>query len=400
MFILNIAERKRAEGALRQVHDELEQRVTVRTEELQQANKKLQIQIAERQQVEQALRKSQEQLSHFIESANDWTWELDRNGVYTFSSSHCIEILGYRPEEIIGKIPFDLMPPEEAARVQLIFDSYVTEQKPFYRLENLNRGKDGRVVVLETNGVPVIDEMGQFQGYRGMDRDVTKRKQLEEVLRESKEKYRILIENTNAMVFQTTLSGTFLTVNRTFVDSAGYDSVEDLMSTPASSMYADPADRERLKELLIRHGEVRNWEVQAQKKNGTNLWISINATMLPGKDGKPETILGIASDITERKRIEESLTKSEKNLRILSNLLINAQENERKRIAFELHDELGQSLVGLKFQLSGLQKKSSGTPTDFTQAIDAVNGMTENVRRLSRELRPSVLEHLGLLEGL
>jgi PAS domain S-box-containing protein len=112
----------------------------------------------------------------------------------------------------------------------------------------------------------------------------------------------------------------------------------------------------------------------------------------------------LKNEIEERKRVELNLRKSKDKLRFLSNRLISAQEDERKRIAIELHDDLGQSLVGLKFQLSALHKKLGGSHKEIKQEIkhasDSIDLMTENVRRLSRDLRPSVLEHLGFFEAI
>ncbi|MBW1971191.1 MAG: PAS domain S-box protein, partial [Deltaproteobacteria bacterium] len=87
------------------------------------------------------------------------------------------------PEEIIGETPFDLMPPAEANRVSKIFNAIIASQQPFDCLENINLHKDGHPVVLETSGVPTFDADGAFRGYRGIDRDITKRKRAEESLR-------------------------------------------------------------------------------------------------------------------------------------------------------------------------------------------------------------------------
>jgi PAS domain S-box-containing protein len=166
-------------------------------------NRQLLASMEERRKAEKALQQSEERLRHLIESSNDWIWEVDRNGIYTYVSSRCLALLGYEPKEIIGKTPFDLMPPEEAFRVRSIFISYATKQEPFYQLENLNRHKDGRDVVLETNGVPILDEMGQFQGYRGMDRDITERKRAEE----EQEKLTALLQQSQKMEAIGTLAG-------------------------------------------------------------------------------------------------------------------------------------------------------------------------------------------------
>ena len=88
--------------------------------------------------------------------------------------------MGYQPEEVLGRIPFDLMPPEEAERVRAVFLESAESHKAFANLENLNLTKDGRVVVLETSGIPFFDSDGRLCGYRGIDRDITERKKSEE----------------------------------------------------------------------------------------------------------------------------------------------------------------------------------------------------------------------------
>ncbi len=147
-----------------------------------ESNVSLQAEITERKRTEEALRESEERHRHLVESANDWVWEVDANVVYTYVGPQCRKILGYEAEEIIGKTPFDLMPPEEARRVAAVFASIAAERKPVRGLENINRHKDGHLVSLETNGVPVINREGEFLGYRGMDRDITERKQAEAAL--------------------------------------------------------------------------------------------------------------------------------------------------------------------------------------------------------------------------
>lgn len=135
----------------------------------------------------EALQESQEKYRELVETTSDWIWEVDENGVFTYASPRVRDLIGYAPEEVLGKTPFDFMPPEEAARVGEIFMKIVTEQKPFSSLQNANRHKDGRIVVLETSGVPVFRRDGQFGGYRGIDRDITDRKQVEAELKKYSE---------------------------------------------------------------------------------------------------------------------------------------------------------------------------------------------------------------------
>ena len=138
----------------------------------------------DRKQIEDALRKSEEKYRNLVETTSDWVWEVDENGVYTYVSPQVKELLGYEPEEVLGKTPFELMPPDEAKRVAAIFRPIQSRHRPFRSLENINRRKDGRLVVLETGGVPLFDNEGRFYGYRGIDRDITARKEAEKLQEE------------------------------------------------------------------------------------------------------------------------------------------------------------------------------------------------------------------------
>lgn len=126
-----------------------------------------------------AIRNSEMRFRNLVESTSDWIWEMDEEGVYTYASPRIRDILGYDPMEVIGKTPFDFMPPDEAARVSAIFKPIAAARKPFNFLENLTIHEDGHRVVLETSGVPFYDVDGRLRGYRGIGRDVTERKKAE-----------------------------------------------------------------------------------------------------------------------------------------------------------------------------------------------------------------------------
>lgn len=136
--------------------------------------------ITERKEAEEALQKSEERFRSLVETTSDWVWEVDRNGAYTYASPRVTDVLGYRPEEILGTTPFDLMSAEEAAPIKAEFQRIVASGRPFERLENRNRHKDGRMIVMETSGVPVFGENGMLVGYRGIDRDITEFKKSQE----------------------------------------------------------------------------------------------------------------------------------------------------------------------------------------------------------------------------
>ena len=166
--------------------------------------------ITEQTKAEAALRGSEERFRGLVETSSDWIWEVDASGRYTYVSPRVYEILGYRPEEVIGKTPFDFMPPDEAKRVAHVFGSFIAGHKPIPGLENTNRHKSGRLVVLETTGVPFFGPDGELLGYHGVDRDVTERKKAEEQVESLS---RFPNENPNP-VLRITFSGELLYANK------------------------------------------------------------------------------------------------------------------------------------------------------------------------------------------
>lgn len=122
---------------------------------------------------------SEERFRALVESSPDWVWETDARGAYTYASPRIRDILGYEPHQVIGRTPFELMPPEEAERMAELFRGLVGRRAPLVNMENVNLHRDGRPVVMETSGRPIIDGSGRLAGYRGVDRDITERKQTE-----------------------------------------------------------------------------------------------------------------------------------------------------------------------------------------------------------------------------
>jgi PAS domain S-box-containing protein len=129
-----------------------------------------------------ALVKSRERFRNLVETTSDWIWELDTHGVYTYASPVIYDLLGYRPEEVVGKRPFDFMPKEEAQRIEPIFNKVMAYGRPLKSIERIARHKNGKRITLESSGVPVLDDMGTAVAYRGMDRNITVRKLMEKSL--------------------------------------------------------------------------------------------------------------------------------------------------------------------------------------------------------------------------
>jgi len=155
--------------------------------------------ITDRKKAEEALRRSEERFRQVSETAQEWIWEVDRDGLYTYSSPVVMTLLGYHPDEIVGKRSFfDFFVPEE--REQLKRDAFkvFAEKEVFHDFVNRNLHRDGREVVFSTSGIPIIDEKGDLLGYRGVDFDISERIRAEQERRgfyeESLNHYQELLE--------------------------------------------------------------------------------------------------------------------------------------------------------------------------------------------------------------
>ena len=223
----------------------------------------------------------------------------------------------------------------------------------------------------------------------------------EAALKESEEKYSTLVEDALIGVY-INRDGKIDFANDKFAAIYGY-SKNELIGMD-STILVHPEDRPMVKELREKRlrGETvpSEYEIRGLKKNGDTIWVMRSLSVINYKDGL--AISGIVQDMTKRRKAEEALRESDKELRILSNQLLSAEEKERKRIARELHDGIGQALSAIKFSVEHSLRELRNSP-DHTElkSLETVIPLTqktiEEVRRIVKDLRPSILDDLGIL---
>jgi PAS domain S-box-containing protein len=266
--------------------------------------------ITARVQAEQALRQSEERFRDIALSTSDWVWEVDALGRYIYVSDKVVDVMGYTAEEMLDKTPFDLMSPEEAARVGEIFGEIMANAQPIVDMESWCITKDGREVCMLTDGVPLFDAQGNLIGYRGVDKDITERKRAEQTLRERMS----IIENSLDFMGIATLDGQGVYVNPAGLAMTGYTAEEFYDSMGIASFQPD-LPREAL-ETAMREG-VWTGESTLVHKDGRVIPLSQIITVIEDEQGNPQLFATVGRDITERKQADQAMRESEKRFRTL-----------------------------------------------------------------------------------
>ncbi len=150
----------------------------------------------ERERLLTAIEESNARFRSLVETTSDWIWEIDPEGAYTYCSPKVKDLLGFEAEEIIGKHLEDLVTVKESERTRRLFKKIIASHKPFNGFETVCQTRDGRVVVIEKNGVPVFADNKDFLGYRGIARDISERKNAIEALQQSRDELHSSLEET------------------------------------------------------------------------------------------------------------------------------------------------------------------------------------------------------------
>jgi PAS domain S-box-containing protein len=231
-------------------------------------------------------------------------------------------------------------------------------------------------------------------------RDITGRKRAEKELRESEERYRLLVETMNDGLGVQDEHGTWVYVNERLCEMLGYPR-DEVIGRPVAE-FMDETNRGIYQKQMSERSQGKRgfYEISWVTSDGEPAFTIMSAQPVIDEQGQFKGSFAIITGINERKRAEEALRQSEKQLRHLSTQLLTAQETERKRISRELHDELGQALTVMKLHLGFVRKHLLQSQDELKEECDKginyIDEVIENVRRLSRDLSPVILEDFGL----
>jgi PAS domain S-box-containing protein len=364
--------------------------------------------ITKRKQAEEELQKSEEKYRNIFNDAILGIYQTTPEGRFLSANPALARMHGYdTPEELINHMADITTQSYVNPEDREIFKRILFREGMVEKFETQLYKEDGTMIWVSINARVVKDSRGNISYYNGTIENITERKRAQEALQESEERYKILTEKTIAGIYLIQ-DGLFKYVNPTFCGIYGYtrDELVDKLS-PLSLVVEEEREfaNDRIQQRLSGEKESDQFSMRIRRKDGEIRLLEMFSSYALYA-GKP-AVLGTCIDMTEARRATEAIKRSQKELRALTAYLQNIREEERTQIAREIHDELGQSLTGIKIDISWLKKKLSNIvePADPIQAkIDSLLTLTESTiavtRELSLSLRPGILDDLGLVVAI
>ncbi|VGO16947.1 Virulence sensor protein BvgS [Pontiella desulfatans] len=263
--------------------------------------------ITERIENEGALRRSEERFRNLVETSSDWIWEVDNAGNYTYASPQVETLLGFAPNELIGRHFTENMPPQDAESSRSQFAGIVARGGAIHASVSTNRHKDGRTVMLETSAVPFYDKDWNIQGYRGIVRDITDRVAFEKELEFERNLFRTFMEHAPDLIYFKDAKGRFIEVNSAKAKEVQL-SPEDLIGHTDFDYLPQEQAQVRLEDEreVMRTRKPLQKEELATTPSGDCWYLT---TKVPHHDGEGNVVgtFGTSWNITYRKLAEEQL---------------------------------------------------------------------------------------------
>jgi PAS domain S-box-containing protein len=382
---LNIAERKRAENELRFIQNELEHRVKQRTE---------------------ALRASEARFSQVAVSSGDWIWEIDTEGRYIYSSPVVKDILGYEPDEVLGRFFFDFSTLEDKKGLLSDLKIMIASKVSVLSFANSNFHKNGHIIFLETSGTPVLDSKGELIGYRGVDRDITARREAEIALEESEQRLAGIIDFLPDATFVIDTEGKVIAWNKATEEMTGvlakdmlglgnYEhslpfygtrrpALADLVIQPVMDMEAKYSLIEKAKDTLLT-------ETWLPNVNGKDIYVWAKATPLYDAQGNVVGAIENVRDITDRKKAEKDLENAYEQLKLAQDKLVQSAKMASLGtlaggVAHEINNPLTGVLNNVQLIKMMMTQKDSFQLGEFEKLLDIIEESAKRCALITRSL--------------
>ncbi len=367
--------------------------------------------ITERKLTEEALRIQAEQLHQAVRAANLGFFDHDQVTDQIYWSPTMREMLGKQPDDpaCLAAYVDAIHPEDREAILSAVTQAHDPAGTGLFAVEHRLVRPDGTQRWVSLRSQTFFEEK---QDRRwpvrtiGAMVDITDRKRMEEALRASEEHYALAVQgSTDGLWDWNILSDEDYYLSPRWKELLGFQDHE-LPNVPDSFFSRlHPEDRSLVDAAVQAHlGERRPYdlEIRLRHKEGTYRWFHTRGQAVWDADGRATRMAGSIQDITDRKQAEAALRESRERLHVVSRQMVVAQEAERRRIARDLHDEVGQSLSALTLNLSKARRKAGATEWAplLEDSLHILKHVLTAVRQLAVDLRPAVLDDLGLCTAL
>ena len=358
--------------------------------------------------VDEALRASEERFRRLAETASDGILTIDEESTILFSNQAVERIFGYSAEELSGQKLTLLMAPPLQARHTAALERYLATGEKSLRWEGTEfpaRHKSGAELAVEVAFGAFTAGGRRF--FTGFVRDIGERRRAAEELERQRALLDSLIDAAPLAVITMDPGGKVERWNRAAQRIFGW-SASEVVGRPYPLVPPGKEDEyDTIVADSLRGRQRVGFETQRRRRDGSLVDVAISTAAVRGADGRIATLVGLCEDISERKQAEEARRRSEEELRALnerlralSARLLQIREDERAAMSREIHDQLGQALIGLRFHVAALRQTPPETSEALRAKLGEVMAIADStmvmVRNLAADLRPVVLDSLGL----
>jgi len=361
------------------------------------------IDISDRIKAEAATKESKDEYRSLFEQASDAIMVTDFKGNFIDVNTSLCDMFGYTKQELMQLNITALIDPEQLRAQPIKFDLLAEGKQIFTERRMIT--KDGTFISVEANVKKCMDNR-----IIAIARDITERKKGAEIIRISNERYDMIAKATNDSIWDwNLLTNKVIRDEKKLETLFGYEGWNETEVDYFWNKIAHPEDWERVtkrRNAIFKNASQNYWEDEYRflKTNGEYAYVHDRGYIIRNEDGKPIRMIGASQDITERKKDEKELQEKNIELKLLSAYLQNVREEERKYIAREVHDELGQLASALKIDIDWLGIKivalEEPAKNRIAHANKTIEVLINSVRKIASSLRPSILDDFGLNAAL
>lgn len=288
-------------------------RLSVVNKALAQKNFEMNSEVTERERLNQILRKSERENNAIINSVSDIIFEMSRDGEVIFLNDTWQKVTGFEIDRSLNRNLFDMLHPQDQQEQRDQFQMMVRGQKSAYRSFTRLRSADGSFRSVELAISMLRQDENLNMRAVGTITDVEERRRAEKALGEAERKYRTIVENAAGGIYQLTPEGQYLSANPAMARILGLESGDDLLRNILNAheqVYIDPREHGAFLRELESSSVVKNWEQQAQRADGSIIWLNENARVVRDEEGNTLYYEGSIEDITQRKETELQLRQA------------------------------------------------------------------------------------------